>query len=85
MPGNIAIFGRVEIKQVDWADPEVEVRPGKSPESNTMPQHPRVGDEKVVVVSNVAANLGEAETRYWFNILNSVYFGGKVISNFLVS
>ena len=76
VPGNIAIFGRVEIKQVDWADPEVEAKPGKSPESNTMPEHPRVGDEKVVVVSNVAANLGEAETRYWFNILT----GGHVVN-----
>jgi len=79
VPGNIAIFGRVEIKQVDWADPEVEAKPGKVPEFNTMPQlpqHPRVGDEKVVVVSNVSADLGEAETRYWFNILT----GGHVVS-----
>ena len=78
VPGNIAIFGRVEIKQVDWADPEVAAKPGKVPESNNMsqlPQHPRVGDEKVVVVSNVAANLGEAEIRYCFNILT----GGHVV------
>ena len=78
VPGNIAIFGRVEIKQVDWADPEVAAKPGKVPESNNMlqlPQHPRVGDEKVVVVSNVAADLGEAEKRCWFNILT----GGHVV------
>ena len=68
--GNIAIFGRVEIKQVDRADPEVEAKPGR------MPHHPRVGDEKVVVVSNIAADLGEAETRYWFNILT----GGCVLN-----
>ena len=78
MPGNIAIFRRVEIKQVDWADPEVAAKPGKVSESNNMsqlPQHPRFGDEKVVVVSNVAADLGEAEKRYWFNILT----GGHVV------
>ena len=44
MPGNITIR-RVEIKQVDWDDIEMEAKPGKVPESNTMPQHPRVGDE----------------------------------------
>ena len=66
VPGNIAIFGRVEIKQVDWADPEVESKPGMVPESNNMPQlphHPWGGDEKVVVVSNVAAHLGWVKQR----------------------
>ena len=30
----------------------------------------------MVVVSNIAADLGEAETRYWFNILT----GGCVLN-----
>jgi len=74
VPGNIAIFGRVEIKQVDWADPEVETRPGRVAQPSTG-QQLRVGDEKVVVVTNVAAEVGEAEVRYWFNILT----GGRVM------
>jgi len=76
VPGNIAIFGRVEIKQVDWADPEVDSRPGRVADSNTRTQQPRAGDAaKVVVVTNVAADLGEAEVRYQFNILT----GGRVV------
>ena len=59
---------------MDWADIEVEAKPGKVPESYNMPQHPRVGDRKVVVVSNLAADLGEAEKRYWFNILTNVWW-----------
>jgi len=73
VPGNLTIFGRVEIKQVDWADPE----PRRVAEVTTMTQNPlpRVGDEKVVMVTNVAADLGEAEVRYRFNILT----GGRVV------
>jgi len=76
VPGNITIFGRVEIKQVDWADPEVESRPGRVAQPSTGQQQLRVGDEKVVVVTNVATEIGEAEVRYWFNILT----GGRVMN-----
>ena len=77
VPGNIAIFGRVEIKQVDWADPEVESKPGRVAEFTTVPhQHSRVGDEKVVVVTNVATGVGEGDVRYWFNNLT----GGRVVN-----
>ena len=65
MPGNIAIFGRVEIKQVDWADPEVEAKPGKVPEYNTL-QQCKSTQEKVFVVSNVQGynnNIDTAVTR----------------------
>lgn len=45
-----------------WLIPEVEAKPGKVRETDTIPQHPKVGDEEAVVVSNVVADLGEAES-----------------------
>ena len=74
VPGDIAIFDRVHIKQVDWADPEPDIRPAQ----------PQAGEERVVAVSNVAAELGEAELRYWFNVLTRgqvesiTYTGGGI-------
>ena len=62
VPGNVAIFGGVEIKQVDWVDPKIQR--GAAESTGTVTQGPRVGDEKVVMVTNVAAHLGEGDIRY---------------------
>ena len=83
VPGNQVIFGNVEIKQVDWADPKDEVYQGKEAAG--------AGDEKIICVRNVGVGVTEETVRHWFNILtegqvdNVVMSSGSVLITFLSS
>ena len=83
VPGNQVIFGNVEIKQVDWADPKDEVYQGKEVAG--------AGEEKIICVRNVGVGVTEETVRHWFNILtegqvdNVVMSSGSVLITFLSS
>ena len=76
------MFGRVEIKQVDWADPKEEVYQGKEVAG---------AGEKIICVRNVGVGVTEETVRHWFNILtegqvdNVVMSSGSVLITFLSS
>ena len=61
VPGNMTMFGHVEIKQVDWADPEVEGFVRNLMTSNN--------DNKVVSVGNVGPDITEESVKHWFNMM----------------
>ena len=79
VPGNQVIFGNVEIKQVDWADPKEEVYQGKEVAG---------AGEKIICVRNVGVGVTEETVRHWFNILtegqvdNVVMSSGSVLITF---
>ena len=62
VPGDQTLFGKVEIRQVDWADPEQEV-------SHTQDQEFNKGNNKIIMVKNLPNNATELQIKHWFNIL----------------
>ena len=69
VPRDQIIFGRVEIKQVDWADPEAE----DMVQTKT--------SNKVVCVKNVPRHYTEQDIKHWFNILTEGYVENVVITD----
>ena len=61
VPGNLTMFGRVEIKQVDWADPEAEDLEQQQSTNN--------GHNKAICIKNVGPHVEEAKVKMWFNII----------------
>ena len=61
VPGNLTMFGRVEIKQVDWADPEAE---DLEQQQSTNNDH-----NKAICIKNVGPHVEEAKVKMWFNII----------------
>ena len=64
VPGNVVIGGKYEVKQVDWADPEV---------GQPSPENDRSG--RVLSVGNINSRVMDSELRMLFNWLS----GGKVM------
>jgi len=62
VPGNIAMFGRVEIKQVDWADPEAEDYDQQQPVNNVQ--------NKAICIKNVGPKVEETRVKQMFNIIS---------------
>jgi len=60
VPADQTLFdGRVEIRQVDWSDPETEV----------MMMENTVDSNKIIQVKNIPTNTSEQDIKHWFNIL----------------
>merc|ERR1712112_160190 len=62
VPGNLTMFGRVEIKQVDWAGPEAEDLEQQQITTN-------VAHNKAICIKNVGHHVEEAKVKMWFNVI----------------